>query len=589
MKIPYGLANFADIRRRGFFYADKTHFIPFLESEELGNTYLVFLRPRRFGKSLLSSMLRYYYDLAEAPRFDTLFGGLRIHKAPTAEHNRYLVLPLDFSSVDASAGKDVLRTSFTNNVREAVRRSIQPYHSDYPEFDELRERLAQLEDAASLLDALLSTARSADLGLYLLIDEYDSVPNDLLARGETDLYQDMVMDKGFMRAFYKAIKAGAQAGTIQRVFITGVTPVPLDDMASGFNISTNISTDATFNTLCGFTRDDVAEAVDQFLAGTPELGEAEALMETLEGLYDGYCFTERGGEKVFNPDMVLYYLRQLRVRRSPPTQVLDLNVRTDYTKIRAIASPPGGSRRWHLDYVRDVLLEGGVTGSLVESFGSRSMYDQRHLTSLLYFMGLLTLAGTSRGRLRFAIPNRVIQTLHWEELASLLRDRGGARVDVEHLLDTVSAMAYDGDPGQFMALIREGVLKQLSNRDLIRFDEKHLKLLLLTYLSFSPIFQPVSEQEMAQGYCDLLLALDNRFPDARYAYVLELKHLKAGADGEALSAGRAEAVAQLERYLSDPRLPALLGHRTILGVTVIQVGATEVHWWVERTVGPRPQ
>ena len=588
MKIPYGMANFAQIQEEGFFYADKTHFIPLLESNDFGNRYLVFLRPRRFGKSLLVSMLRYYYDLAEAQRFDRLFRGLHIHQNPTHEHNRYLVLPFDFSTVDASAGKEVLRTGFTNNVREAIRRATRPYLADFPAFAELQERLGRLEDAASLLDALLSAARSANLDLYLLVDEYDSVPNDLLARGETDLYQDMVMDKGFMRAFYKAIKAGAQAGIIRRVFITGVTPVPLDDMASGFNISTNISTDATFNTLCGFTRNDVADAVHRFLARTPELGEPQTLLETLAALYDGYCFTEHGGEPVFNPDMVLYYLRQLRVRGGPPTQVLDINVRTDYTKIRAIASPPGGSQAWHLDYLQNLLTEGGVTGNLVESFGSRNMYDQRHLTSLLYFMGLLTLAGTTRGRLRFAVPNRVVQTLHWEELASLLRDRGGARVDVEHLLDSVSTMAYDGDPAPFLALVRDGVLKRLSNRDLIRFDEKHLKLLLLTYLSFSPIYQPVSEQEMAQGYCDLLLALDNRFPDATYAYVLELKHLNAGARDDALQAARAQAAAQLDRYLADPRLPALLGHRTILGVSVILVGATNLHWWVERALRPNP-
>ncbi len=197
-------------------------------------------------------------------------------------------------------------------------------------------------------------------------------------------------------------------------------------------------------------------------------------------------------------------------------------------------------------------------------------------------MGLVTIEGYIEGQLTFRIPNHVIRMLHCEELAVILRSRGGAAVDTWQLQNAVSKMAYHGDLEPFFGLVQRNVLEVLSNRDLIRFDEKAVKVILLTYLSLSPIYRPISELELSQGYADLFLALDRRYPDAKYAFLLELKSLKAGASPEEVETKRLEAVGQLERYLADPRVLELVkGYRTLRAVSVVVVGGRELLWKIE--------
>ena len=414
MKIPYGMSNFAEMRRSGYYYADKTGFIPTLESEELGNRYLIYLRPRRFGKSLFISTLEHYYDLSQAPHFDALFGGLAIHRHPTPLKNRLLVLTLDFSPVTTDRGLEHLNASFVQVTREQVRRVAQRYTALIPTLKGLLERLDDIQDASGMLSALFTALDETGHQLYVLIDEYDSFANELIARGDMGTYEEAVSATGFVKAFFKAIKAGTRSGAVARLFVTGVSPIMLDDMASGFNIASQLTHSPRFDTLSGLTRLEVELAVDQFLALTPELGSRSGLLEELERYYNGYRFTQDTSERVFNPDMVLYYLRELRDRRRPPTQILDLNIRVDYTKLRRMASPPGGSQDWHMEYLEDLLTGGMVTGALVDRFGARAIYDQQHFLSLLYFMGMVTHAGLVEGKPAFRIPNLVIRSLHWD-------------------------------------------------------------------------------------------------------------------------------------------------------------------------------
>ncbi len=588
MKIPYGVSSFGEIRRDGLFYVDKTRFIERMESPELGSRYLMLLRPRRFGKSLLVSLLSHYYDIAFRDEFDALFEGLWIHEHPTPERNQHLVLPFDFSPVKGSRDAKEVEESFNLAVRNTLSRFLSRYSGISSGFARLDEQLSSFPDAASMVTAALFACQNAGHTVYLLVDEYDSVANDLLARGHVHTYDDLFVNTGFIRTFYKALKAGTQTGAIARVFITGVTPIPLDDMASGFNILTQISHSPRFNALCGFTGEEVAYAVDTLLEEHPALGTAESLVADMTRYYDGYRFSKRARERVFNPDMVLYYLRHMNEWGEPPQNLLDDNVRTDYTKLRAIASPPGGSQAWHLGLISELLTEGEVTGDLVERFSRRAMYDQEHLISLLYHMGLLTMNGVVLNHYRFTIPNLVIQFMHWEELALLFEEYGGVRFDTRAADRAVRALALDGDLGPFLEQVRDQVLEKLSNRDLVRFDEKHLKVILLTYLTFSPLYHPLSEQEFKHGYADLFLALDRRFPDARVSWLLELKHVKAGGSEGEVEAARREALGQIDRYLKDVgHLQALMGDREIRAATVVLVGSTDLRWWVERTV-PAP-
>jgi hypothetical protein len=454
-----------------------------------------------------------------------------------------------------------------------------------PGFSELKERITAFPDAAIMIQAVLAASKRTGRSVYLLIDEYDSVANDLLARGHVSTYDELFLSTGFIRTFYKALKAGAQAGAIARVFITGITPVPLDDMASAFNIMTQISHEPTFNDICGFTRSEVEDAVDVLLTERPSLGTRDVLLADLERYYNGYRFSENASARIFNSDMVLYYLRQLSVRGRPPRNMLDDNVRTDYTKLRAISSPPGGSQDWHLSFISDLLTRGEVVGELAERFSRRTMYNQSHLVSLLYHMGMLTIGGVVLNQYRFTVPNAVIRLMHWEELGLLFEQQSGAVIDISAMERAVIGLAIHGELETFLELIRDEVLEKLSNRDLIRFDEKHLKLILLTYLTFSPIYRPLSEVEFNHGYADLFLALDHRYPDAQVSWLLELKHLKAGASEEAVAKARQEARAQIDTYLTDPgTLQALMGDRAIHAATVLLVGSTDLRWWVEKKV-----
>lgn len=576
MIIPYGVSNFAELRSTGGFYADKTHFIPTLESGELGNHYLVLLRPRRSGKSLLVSMLEHYYDRAHAEHFDALFGGLAIHARPTHLKNRYLVLSLDFSPVLTSMGVESFYRSFTNVVKTAVVGFLRRNEQLSPYFAQLLSELETFTDAASLLSRLCMDVKAVGIPLYLLIDEYDAFANDLIALGNVALYKRAVYDTGFIRAFYRTIKEGTKTGAIGRVFITGVLPLMLDDMASGFNISSQITLIPHFNTLCGLTRQEVEQAVDQFLAATP-LMPRDLLLEQLERYYNGYRFVENATERLFNPDMVLYYLMGLRNLGRPPKEILDINVRVDYTKLRMVAAPPGGIQPWHEDIVGTLLRDGRITEGLVSRFGLETLYDRRYFVSLLYFMGLVTIEGSFEGEVAFRIPNGVIKSLHWEALAGMFREKSAVVVDSSLLRHAVSRMAYRGELDPICDLIHVEVLKKLSNRDLRYFSEKGVKLIWMTYLSMSPIFRPISEAEFAQGYADIFLGLDRRFPDAKYAWLIELKYVKSGATAATVADVRTEALAQIDRYLADPvLLPLLKGDRALKAAIIIVQGARTV-------------
>lgn len=576
MKIPYGMADFLKLREQGLYYVDKTAFIPLLEHPDT-TSYPIFLRPRRFGKSLLLSMLGAYYDCALADRFDELFAGLYIHKNKTAEQGKHLVLRLNFSMVACKGDENRVETGFVSAVRQGLRAFLLRYRAEVEGYAQMADLLPRFDSATNMLVETISYPLPEGRKIYVLIDEYDSFANDLISSRRVDLYHDIVEQTGFVRSFFKALKAAAgDLGPVMRILTTGVSPMALDDMASGFNIATQITLDWQFNALCGFTYAEVEQVVDAFLAETPRLGSRDKLLSDLTRSYNGYLFSEDAEERICNPDMVLYYLMHLRKKRHPPQDLLDKNVRTDYGKLRQIALPPSGMEQRHREILETVIIEGGITSTLVDTFGLRRMYEPAHLISLLFYMGLLTIDHYREGLLRLTVPNLVMRRMHWEELTKLLHEQTGVLIDVNRLIEAVSRMAYHGELAPFLNLIQERVLTVLSNRDLMQFDEKHLKMILLSYLSLSPIYRPLSEKEMAQGYSDLILALDSRFPDARYGYLLELKQVRSGASEEEVLAKKAEGEEQLRRYLSDEGLlPSLLKDRELLSAVVVFRGAKE--------------
>jgi hypothetical protein len=584
MQIPYGRSNFEEIRRRGYFYVDKTPFLPLLESAQVG--YPLFLRPRRFGKSTLLSMLEHYYDLARKDQFDDLFGGLWVHEHPTAERNSYLVLVLDFSGVATDGGHDALRRSFLDAVKVRVRDFCLAYRALGPTLDWLESRLDGYDSPDALVGDVLHAARSTGRKLYLLIDEYDSFANRLLAGGEDKVYDDAVVKRtGFARTFYAQLKTGTQSGSLGRIFITGVTPLMLDDLASGFNIVTPITTSPHMNALAGFTHADVERALDAFLAerpelaGLPELGDRRRLLDVLEAHYDGYRFSADAPSRVFNPDMVLYFLRELADRGKYPDDMLDRNVRTEYRHLQRIGAASGAGADERRALFETILGEGHIRSELVRQFGIRELSSHAPFVSLLFALGMLTLRDVPRDAIGYdlEIPNRVIRELQWEHLALMLKEQAHVAIHLEELQAALGVMVTDGDIAPFLAVFHEQVLKALSVRDTRQLGEKTIKLLLMMYASLGHAFHPLTEKEFAQGYCDLFLGASPTMPSARYSWLLELKYVKAGSKPATIEAVFAEAEEQVARYASDEALlPLLVGRRELKAGMLVFVGTKKV-------------
>ncbi|HSO00537.1 MAG TPA: AAA family ATPase [Candidatus Nanopelagicales bacterium] len=589
MKIPYGRSNFGEIRRQGFFYVDKTPFIAELERADLGYAYLFLLRPRRFGKSLFLSLLEHYYDIARAEEFDALFRGLWIHEHPTPERSQYLVLSLDFSTVSADGGQEPLRQAFCNTVRIAVLDLVRGFRDRIPALAEVLDELKQYDDASTLLHALMRAVRRAGHKLYVLIDEYDNFANRLLSDGSQDMYEWLVERVGFVRTFYATLKSGTTSGAVGRIFITGVSPLLLDDMSSGFNIAINASQDPGLNELAGFTRADVERALRELFAAQPELSRRRefedrgVLLELLERYYDGYRFSPQSTGRIYNSDMVLYFLHEISRTRGLPANMLDQNVRTEYRALQRIGMLTGAAAVERRRLLEEILADGGIRSEITRQFGVSSLSSQTQFISLLYYLGMLTL-GEQPSDLpresflyRLEIPNLVIRELQWEHLATLLKAQGGLAIDTREMDEALRVMAQEGDIEPFLGLFHERVVKAIGLKDLRRFDEKAMKLMMLAFISMSRIFHPLSEKEFAQGYCDLFLGVSPLYPAARFAWLLELKYLPTAAKAAQIEKAFAEAEGQVARYASDERLvPLLTRGQALRAGSLVFVGAKRV-------------
>ena len=587
MKIPYGRSNFEELRRRGFFYVDKTPFLPLLESDEAGYAYLLFLRPRRMGKSLLASTLESYYDLLRADQFDEIFRGLWIHEHPTPERNSYLVLPLDFSAVAADRDSDGLVRTFFDVVKQRVYTLAFRYRERIPEMSRVLGRIDEARDPEGLLGDLMAVVSATGHKLYVIIDEYDHFANRLLAGGSEAVYESAVKRTGFVRSFYATLKLGTQSGAVGRIFVTGVSPILLDDLSSGFNIVTNISNQAAFNSLAGFSHADVVRAVDELLASRPDvakdprIADRASLLDVLERYYDGYRFSEDTNERVFNSDMALYFLRELATRGRYPRHMLDLNVRTAYQQLQHIGALSGAAPELRRAVLEQIVQDGHIDSPLLEQFGFDPSSSRERLVSLLYYLGMLTLgdAPLDSAVTRLQIPNRVIRELHWEHLAHTLAEQDAITIDASALESALQAMGVRGDIQPLIDLFQERAVRAMGLKDLRKLDERSLKLMLMTFISLSRMFHVLSEKELAQGYCDLFLGDSGQVPGARYAWMLELKYLPTGAGEPAIDAAFVQAESQLQRYASDGALlPVLTRGRSLKAGSLVFLGAKEIRY-----------
>ncbi len=569
-RIPYGKQNWEDVRLSNFYYVDKTRFIPEIEA---ANEYFFFIRPRRFGKSLLMNMLRQYYDIRKAPLFERLFGDLWVGRHPTSEHNTYLVLYLNFSafSGDLEGYKERMdgycRIQFEGFLRDYA--DLLPTNS----LDILRTE----KGAANQLAALTRICDEAGRQMYLFIDEYDHFTNIILTDPGTEWgYKAETHGSGAYRGFFNAIKAGTDSA-IKRLFVTGVSPVTMDDLTSGFNIGTNYTMNSKFNAMVGFTEQEVREMLDYYQQFYPFRHTTDELLEIMKPWYDNYCFSVKCLKEppLYNSDMVLYFISNYTDGNGQlPDNMLDNNIRTDYGKLRMLIRKDRGFEH-DASVIQHIVETGGITSKLKDSFPSERITDPDNFVSLLYYFGLITIAGTYRGKTVFRIPNQTVREQIYGYLSDTYRDNDLSVEEHVHS-QLLESMAYEGSWKPFFEYITGTLKRYASQRDLQK-GEAFVHGFTLSQTCMTNLYLPVSELDAgvrdvsgsSGGYADIYLQpMLGIYPDIEHSYVLELKYLPSKATDAVLATARKTAIGQITRYAESVGVERTAGntkvHRLIL-------------------------
>ena len=557
-RIPYGISNFKQLRQENLYYVDKTQYIPRME---MAGHFLFFIRPRRFGKSLFLNMLAAYYDLEGQAEWDQLFGGLYIHEHPTRERGLYEMLKFDFSQVGGTI--DTLEENVNTYCGHVLDDFARKYGHLYPEW--FVGNVEKEADYKGKIDLICTTARRLGHRLYLIIDEYDNFTNDVLAAYGEDTYHRLTHATGFYRDLFKKFKPN-----FDRILMLGVSPVTMDDLTSGYNIATAITMDPRFNMMLGFSEDDVRQMIGYYReAGLIEQTEDE-LLDDMRPWYDNYCFAKASltrDPKMFNSDMVLYYLNHLVNRQQPPAQMTDPNTKTDYKKMRRLISLDG-TGTYRASVINRIAEEGGILGTVAESFPAERLIDQDLFVSLLYYYGMLTIGDRIGAMLRLVIPNNNVRCQYYDYL--LEEYRRIQPVDTSQIALLFHHAALDGQWRPLLDFIGRQYHDTTAIRSLIE-GERNLQGFMNAYLTLTPYWMTQPEVELEHGYCDFFLMPElDRYPMVQHSYILELKYLKPDATEAEAQAQWQEAVAQIRCY-AQGRVVRLLQRTTQLHLIIAQV------------------
>ena len=557
--LPYGVADFATVIEQNLYYVDKTMFIPELEKQPRN---LFFIRPRRFGKSIFLSMLYSYYDCTQSHKFQSLFGNLWIGQHPTPLQGKYQVLFLDFSQITGNIDK--LETKFNSYLSINLDAFVRQYSEYYQA--EMEEILAQ-EDFEEKMELIFKAAKAHQYHLYLIIDEYDNFTNVILNERGEKVYHAITHADGFYRDVFKKFK-----GNFERIFMMGVSPVTLDDVTSGFNIGWNISIKPEFDEMLGFSTTDVVEMFTYYKkhGSIPADSDIDAIVNDMKPWYDNYCFAKQALKKktrMFNCDMVLYYLRNYMDAGCPPEEMIDPNTRTDYGKMKKLLQfdKLDGERK---GIIRKIAEEEQIVTQLYESFSAYQIPKAEIFPSLLFYYGMLTIKGTRGSKLILGIPNNNVRKQYYGYLEEEYQAK--AYVDVNQLTDYYYDMAYDGKWEEGLRFMADAYAKVSSVRDGIE-AERNLQGFFMAYLNLNDYYITAPELELNHGYCDFFLLPDLTHYASQHSYILELKVLSkkdfsAIVEGEFTEDGKPmtkaekqwrEAVEQIHRYAEAPRVEAL--------------------------------
>lgn len=544
IKIPYGISNFETLVSNNYTYIDRTPFIERLE--QINYRYLFFLRPRKFGKSLFLSTLDYYYNINAKDKFNSLFGQYYIGQNPTKLANQYLILRLDFSQISTSSFQDTFNGFLFNVKMGAI-----DFYGKYPQFFNRNdiERIRKHTSPSEVIqDVITETALRTPHQIYLLIDEYDHFANEILSFRFNE-FMTIVGQNGFVRKFYEAIKVGTQKGVIDRLFVTGISPITLDSLTSGFNISTNISLKKEFNTLLGFEESEVIKILKGVEIPYKEL---PAVLAQMKSWYNGYKFNVNANNRVYNSNMILYFAADYSLNKTYPTELLDPNIASDYNKIRKSFKIKGKEKE-NLVYLNNLVETGELRSNLVHQFDLEKQFGRADFISLLFYQGIITIWENRYNQIIFRMPNYVIEQLYFQYFHQIILEQTELQYEGIDVMDKIIELA-DYNNMQPLVEYTESILQELAVRDMMNFDEKHIKTIFTSAFYISTIYTIRNEFEVkktsnSKGFVDLLLLQRPPFYP-KYQFAIEFKYIKK-QNAQKFEMIKQEAIEQLQTYLQN--------------------------------------
>lgn len=562
-RIPYGISNFQVLREENYLYVDKTSYIELLDKYA---PYQFFIRPRRFGKSLFISTLENYYDINKKDKFEELFGDLYIGKNPTKNKNKFLIWKISFAGIDAGHGEEELRKSFNSKVLLSAIKFLNQY-SNLLEENSIPTEVGSAEMIVQYISLL---ANKINKQVFVLIDEYDNFANELITGGKQSTYESILHGEGFVKVFYKALK-DATMDNFNRIFMTGVSPIMLDDLTSGFNITRNYTLDENLNAMMGFTRKDLSWIMDEVNIKDIEL--RGRICTDMTTYYDGYKFNKKA-DSVFNPDMSMYFLDNYLLYNRYPEEMIDNNVKTDYGKVNQLAYNFND-----MEALEEIMTKGETSTMLVDRFNIHTMYSvKENFKSLLFYLGMLTIKGQGISGTILRVPNYVIKTIYWEQYFQRMNLE--YNLQIKDVRDAITEMRAYGNIEPLARIIGE-ILEDLSNRDLMQMDEKHIKMMFLTLLGIDSTYFIQSEAENNKGYVDIMLKRKIQYKDiTKFQWIIELKYIKE-SERNTLEKVKEEGLKQLKGYAESKIVKEQLGEEALKKALIIVVGKKDIYTKVE--------
>lgn len=527
-KLPYGISNYEELIEDNYYYVDKTRYIEKLE--DLAEKRIMFLRPRKFGKTLFTSTLEYYYDIKAKDKFEKLYGETYIGKNPTPLKNSYHILRFNFSGINTETEETTMK-GFREKADIAIKNFIQKYEIEFyinPE-----------QTTEGMLASLFQSFNIQKNGekIYIIIDEYDHFANELLSFN-TGKFKELVSKNGKIRKWYEILKEGTET-VVDRIFITGVAPITLDSLTSGFNICSDKTMDRSLNEMLGFTKEEIVELMNKQNI-TQE--EQEKILPILKENYDGYKFSLKAETNIYNSNMCLYFLNEYVMYKELPQKLIDMNMASDYSKLGKMLDLCQGDKL--LEILEKTVSGEGIITNITEKFNPEMMFGDREFSSMLFYLGYLTIDEEELGFPKLSIPNLVMKEIYSDYFLKVIGQ--GINIDVNaDYIQIAKEIALEGKIDTLVELVHK-YLNNLSNRDFVNFDEKYVKLVFYCIAMNLKLFRVKSEMEVNRNYPDLLLVPQDNTKEYK-SVMIEFKYLKSN-EKEKIKEKQIEAKEQIKRY-----------------------------------------